>query len=234
MLNAQIQAAWAGPPQCEHCGIRDLVLFSDLRQEDFVLIHKPIEEKRFAIAETLYHEGDAPQHVFTIREGLVKLVQYLPDGKQRIVRILKQGDLAGLELLLGQPYQHTAIALEPVLTCRIPLSVVQRLSDDTPRLHRQLMSRWQRALTEADSWLTELSTGTAPQRVARLLLRLHEFSRGKPVYIPSREDMGAMLGITTETASRVTAELKREGLLSQIDPHHAQLDIPAVRAIAGR
>jgi CRP-like cAMP-binding protein len=31
----------------------------------------------------------------------------------------------------------------------------------------------------------------------------------------SRKDMGAMLGITTESASRVVAELKRAGVLSE-------------------
>ena len=35
--------------------------------------------------------GDAGQHVLTIRGGLVKLVQYLPDGTQRIVRLLRHG-----------------------------------------------------------------------------------------------------------------------------------------------
>ena len=31
--------------------------------------------------------------------------------------------------------------------------------------------------------------------------------------MPSREDMGALLGITTETASRIMAEFRRRGLI---------------------
>ena len=33
----------------------------------------------------------------------MKLMQYLPDGSQRIVRLLKDSDALGLEALVGQP-----------------------------------------------------------------------------------------------------------------------------------
>jgi CRP/FNR family transcriptional regulator, anaerobic regulatory protein len=75
------------------------------------------------------------------------------------------------------------------------------------------MARWQRALSEADAWLTELSTGSARQRVARLLLRLVRDRESSECELFSREDMGAMLGVTTETTSRTIAEFKRQSLL---------------------
>jgi CRP/FNR family transcriptional regulator len=219
-----IEIAWAGPPQCRHCSIRDLVLFADLAHDDFQLIHKPIDELHFGVGEVLYRPADHPAHVFTVREGLVKLVQYLPNGGQRIVRLLKQGDVAGLEVLLGHPYQHEAVVLEAVLTCHIPVSVIERLSQDTPRLHKQLLARWQRAVSDADAWITDLSTGPAQSRVARLLLRLSGSHPGDHCYLPTREDIGAMVGITSETASRVVAELKRNGLVNELDAKHARVN----------
>jgi CRP/FNR family transcriptional regulator len=219
-----IEIAWAGPPQCRQCSIRDLVLFADLAHDDFQLIHRPIDELRFGVGEMLYRPADQPTHVYTVREGLVKLVQYLPNGGQRIVRLLRQGDVAGLEVLLGHSYQHEAAVLEPVLACRIPVSVIERLSHATPRLHKQLLARWQRAVSDADAWITDLSTGPAQYRVARLLLRLAGSQPGGHCYLPTREDIGAMVGITPETASRVVAELKRNGLISELDAKHAMLD----------
>ena len=65
------------------------------------------------------------------------------------MRLLKQGDVVGLEVLLGQAYQHEAVVLEAVLACHIPVSVIDRLSEDTPRLHKQLLARWQRAVRDA-------------------------------------------------------------------------------------
>jgi len=229
-----IEIAWEGPPQCQRCGIRDLVLFADLQRDDFRLIHQPIDELGFAVGDVVYRPGDRPDHVFTVREGLVKLEQYLANGGHRIVRLLSQGDVLGMEALLGQPYQHEATVLEPLLVCRIPISVVERLSRETPRLHRQLLTRWQRAVTDADAWLTGLSTGTAQARVARLLLRLSERRPDRRCFLPTRDDIGAMLGITSETASRVVAELKRGGLVRELDPKHAQIDSDGLQRIASR
>ena len=211
MEGQEIEIARQGPPQCEHCGIRHLVLFADLSHDDFSLIHKPVDELVFKVGEALYQAGDLPEHVYTVREGLIKLVQFLPNGEQRIVRLLKQGDVTGMEALLGEPYAHNAIVHQPVSACRIPVEVVERLSWDTPRLHRQLMARWQQALREADVWLTELSTGSAKVRVARLLLRLTDCCSDNLICLPNREDLSAMLAITTETASRVIARFRRGG-----------------------
>lgn len=208
------------------------MLFADLSHDDFSLIHKPIDELSLAVGETLYQAGAPFDRVYTLREGLIKLVQYLRNGEQRIVRLLKQGDVAGMEALRGQTYEHTAIVLQPISVCRIPVEVVQRLNLDTPRLHRQLMARWQHALNEADAWLTELSTGSARVRVARLLLRLTDCCSDKLIYLPSREDLGAMLAITTETASRVIARFKRGGCLQELDAQGVRINRSTLEQIA--
>lgn len=231
MKHPRIQDVWRGPAECEGCGIRDLVLFADLEKADFSLIHLPIEELGYDKGQALYHGGDPGEAVFTLREGLVKLIQYLPDGTQRIVRLLKPGATLGLEAILEQPYEHTAVALRPAEVCRIPREVVTRLNRDTPRLHSQLMKRWQQALHDADAWLTALSTGSARARIARLILQLTADDGTCALF--SREDMGAMVGITTETTSRVMAELKRSGLLEELAANRFVVDRDGLSKIAG-
>jgi CRP-like cAMP-binding protein len=136
-----------------------------------------------------------------------------------------------LEVLVSDNYQHDAIALQTTEVCRFPTKVVRRLSRENPKLHQELMKRWQRALSEADAWLTELSTGSAKQRIARLLLRLVRDTQTSECRLFSREDMGAMLGITTETTSRTIAEFKRRSLLIETEPNHFLLDIPNLERI---
>ncbi len=230
MRRSQIEAAWKGTAQCQDCGIRDLVLFADLTEPDFNLIHLPIDELRYDAGAVLYRTGDDGRALFTIRSGLVKLVQYLPDGSQRIVRLLRAGATAGLEVTLGQAYEHTAIALQPVLVCRIPREIVDKLSRETPRLHSQLVRRWHDALRQADDWLTELSTGSAKQRMARLLLNLAQ--PDGTVQLFSREDLGSMMGITTEHASRTVAEFKRSGLIAELGPNRYRCDREAIEDVA--
>lgn len=234
MSRQATNGVWTGPPQCERCDIRRLVLFASLESEEFSLIHDPIDEISFAKGGRLYREGQSQAYLFTIREGVVKLFHYLPDGSERIVRLLTKGDVAGLETVLGHPYQHHAVAIDPVLSCRIPVQTILNLSRELPQFHRELMSRWQRAVGETDSWLTELATGSARSRVARLLLRLRNGDGQSICFLPTREDMGAMMGVSTETVSRITAEFNRDGLLKKTARNRARIEYEELRAIANQ
>ncbi len=224
MKSEQIHTAWDGNEKCLNCGIRHLVLFADLNQDDFNLIHSPINDYDITVGETLYQETTPPQFIYTIRSGLVKLVHYLPNGNYRIVRLLQQGDVGGMEALNETPYMHHAIALEKTEICRIPVVEIETLSQKSPRLYKQLTARWKKVLSDADMFLGDLNAGSAKKRVANLLLYLSRSkSNENESFLLSREDMGALLGITTETASRITAEFKREGVI-QLLKHKVVID----------
>jgi len=230
--NVTLREAWSGEADCLNCSLRATVLFAGLHETDFERIHDPIDQFVLKPGTYLYHAGDRGEYMFTVRSGSLKLVQYLPDGSQRIVRLARTTDVLGLEALLDGPYQHDAVILQTTEVCRFPARVVKELGAKNPNLHTELMLRWQRALSEADAWLTELSTGSARQRVARLLLRLVRDRESSECNLFSREDMGAMLGITTETASRTIAEFKRQSLIVDLSANRFLLDIPNLRRIA--
>jgi CRP-like cAMP-binding protein len=222
---------WEGRADCEHCAIRERVLFSEISNEDLDEVLHTIDHLIYPAHALLYQTDEKGKSLFTIRRGLVKLTQYLPNGGQRIVRLLKPGSVAGLELVVGQNYRHTAVALQDTEVCRIPMSTIEYLGAHHPQLSRQMALRWQQSLNEADRFITELSTGTAESRVAHLLLFLQNGSSEGSCPAISREDMGAMLGITTETASRVMAEFKRRGITQEISAHHCHCDTRQLRKI---
>ena len=228
MRDNEVQAAWHGLASCEKCGIRDLVLFADLTNEDFSIIHLPIEDIWLAPGVTLYHSGQETSALYTVREGLLKLEQYLPDGTQRIVSLLKQGDVAGLESTVSETYEHAAIALQPTKVCKIPKDVVSKLS---PKLHRQLMNKWYDVVQRSQECTRELSTGSARQRVARLFMMLAPMAIDQ-CRLFSREDVGALLGITTQTASRIVAEFKRSRIVDEIAPNTFRRDTVKLEEIA--
>lgn len=228
MRENEIEAAWHGLASCEQCSIRDLVLFADLKGGDFSAVHLPIEDLWLPVGAALYQPGQAANHVFTIREGLFKLEQYLPDGSHRIVSLLGQGDVAGLEATVADSYEHAAVALAPAKVCRIPRDVVARLS---PKLHRQLMKKWHDAVQRSHECTRELSTGSARQRMARLF-RLLAPEGARRCRLFGRDDIGALLGITPETASRVVAEFKRGGTVTEIAPNIFERDLGTLDGIA--
>ena len=171
---------------CANCGIRDQSLFANLTSEDFRLINQPNHDIALEPHTTLFAEGSQGEYVFTVRKGLNKLVRYQTDGSQRIIRLIGPGDIAGLETTAASPYDSTAIAVTQVHACRIPLGVIQRLENDSPRLHQQLLRKWHEALKAADDFIADLASGNARQRLARLLLRLAGTDTSSQLLLPPR------------------------------------------------
>ncbi len=219
MIPIKTESAWRGTSDCRSCGIRDMVLFADLKEEDFALIHAPIDDLEYDSGQTLIQTGEAATALFTLRAGMVKLVRNTADGRQRIVRVLRSGDVVGLEALMASNYDSDAVALTPIKVCRLPLQVIQRLNRETPRLHQRLLGKWHQSLKEADDWLAELNFGNARQRVAGLILKMRSGFDASVVTLFSREDMGAMLDLKLETVSRTLSAFVREGLIDPVDKH---------------
>jgi CRP-like cAMP-binding protein len=217
MIPINTDSAWRGTADCRDCSLRNLALFADLDERDFHLIHTPIDNLLFAEEETIYREGSPSQGLFTLRSGMIKMVRVTSDGRQRIVRVLRPGDVAGLEVLATSHYHCDAIALTDVSVCRIPLQVIQTLEVNSLHLHHRLTMKWQQSLKEADDWLAELNFGTAKRRVRNLILKMRSNKNSRLTTLFSREDMGAMLDLKSETVTREITRLVREGVIEPLD-----------------
>ena len=225
MIPIRIDSAWQGTSDCRSCGIRDMVLFADLNEQDFSDMHTPIDDLSFQPDTILYSEGQSAQGLFTLRKGTVKLVRATVDGRERIVRVLRPGDVIGLEALVTGRYDSEAVAMVDVSVCRIPLSVINHLSANSPRLHSRLMQKWQQALKDADDWLADLNFGSARQRVAALALKMRDPDQPSFTSFFARDDMGAMLDIKLETVSREISGLVRDGALKPCDKQGRRYEI---------
>lgn len=181
---------------------------------------------------TLYRESASADAVHTVRSGLLKLIRYLPNGQERIVRLAHAGDTIGLESVLGEAYRHTAVALTDVETCSVPGALLQDRYEGHPQLAAALLVEWQKSLDVADRFLTELTTGTAQSRVARLLLYLSDKAPGNVCTIMGREDIGALLGMTTETASRVIADFRRRHIVEELPDGQYRCNLPELSRLS--
>lgn len=216
---------------CLDCSVRRHALFGLLDAQTLQDIHWRIADLHFVPGQAVFTAGESGHAAYTVREGVVRLERLSERGDRRIVRLAGRGDLIGMEAFLGQTYATTAVACTPVKTCRLPRALIDELSQQEPHITRGLMQRWQTALDDTDEWLTELLAGSARWRMLRLLLKLSEFGdvNGR-VWLPTRQEMGAMLGMTFETASRLVSQLKREGVLQSDGGRHAVLAMGALMA----
>ena len=230
MKELRICTAWRGNADCLACDGRENSFFAGIAPDTVASLDVEVHNVGFSAGETLYQAGTRADHLWVLRTGAVKLLATAFDGEQRIVRVLKPGDIAGIEGLLAGNYGHTAVSVGEVHACRTPLRAVQRLCLAQAGFQWSLMQRWQASVRDAEQWLVDMtSTGaTARVRMARLLLRLRDGESNR-IYNFSREDLGRMLGTTVETASRIIAAFLRERLLVRREPADRFYDADIVR-----
>jgi CRP-like cAMP-binding protein len=213
------------------------MLFSELPDTAFHQLLKPIDNFLYPPGSVIYETGTNKDSIYSIRRGMVKLVNIAHDGSNRIVRLLGNGAAIGLELLDdAESYHHTAIALNELDVCKIPVSTIRRLEENHPLLCKHVSEQLQNQLNIADQWIVALGTGSARQRVAQLLLVLDQFfSEDFGAFILlGREDMAAITGIAVETVSRMIAEFKRQKILYRFRDNYYMCNVAALQQISGQ
>ena len=219
---------------CQHCSIRHRMLFAPLDMEKISPFLWPINNVTCDARTRIYHQGQPPQSIFSIRRGFVKLVQLTEDGQEHIVRLIGPGSCLGLEALMNQSYHQTAEALTEIDFCTIPIKTIFELEKQQPVLYEELIKQWQQQLSEANNWLSHFFTGTIKQRFCRFLIMQQQLQKmpAGDLYLISNQDIASVLATTVESISRCTTDLRKAGILQRIDKRNYHLDIDAARIIA--
>lgn len=210
---------------CTFCQVRPKALFGVLPGAH--LQHAPAANTPLSLeaGQAVYAQGDTGGAVFTVRRGIVRFERVTSDGECRIVRLAGVGALIGQESLLRAPYAEDAVACTALEICRIPVDAIDQHCAQQPALRRELMRRWQQALDAAGEWNAELARGQAPRRMLKLLDLLRQLSAdGNAIWLPSRQEMGDMLGLAPETASRLVSRFRRSGVLQVESLTDARVD----------
>lgn len=179
-------------------------------------LFKANKVKNFLSKEVIYCENDRGNGVYFIHSGMVKLVSYLSNGRARIVRLHSDSHWFGLEGLVDQAYEHTAIAVGNTSVVCLPMSSIHLLERENPQRYCRLLKRGYRQLAQADKWIADFSTGRIQSRVARLIHFLSALEYGDSsdkVDLLTVHEMADMLGATPESVSRVLANFKRSQIL---------------------
>jgi CRP/FNR family transcriptional regulator, anaerobic regulatory protein len=217
--NACIWDFWALRVDCRACDAGAATPFAVIGPQ--VLGSLPLRVENFIPPQgvLVVRAGEPADALFTVRKGFLKLWTTDDEGHQRVLRLLKPGDMFGLEALLEPRYRLNAETLTPAGLCRIPLDVVSDLLKREPLLCAELERRWMHQLQRTDEFITNIASGPSRGRVVKLLRCLAQIAHPEPAPYVSRMDMASMLDISRETAARVIADLKRQGLLEETRSH---------------
>lgn len=190
----------------------------------------PLASVTLQANEAVWSQGCSPKgELLLVRKGILRLERVTPRGERRIVGLAGRGMLLGVEAWLGRIHADDLVCCTEVRLHRVPCSDVDQAMRNHPRRYRRLLRHWHRGLSEAQAWSAELLRGSARERTLQLMRRLSSLGGAPhshaPVWLPRREDMGAMLGLAEETVSRQISRLRREGVMRPADARHVQVDL---------
>ena len=196
------------------CPLGELELFAGIDTQALSGAAGTLARMRFAVGEVVFNEGHRSEHVYVVINGLAKLERISIDGRARIVGLGKPGDMLGLSALATGSQDLRAVALTSLTLCRLGSNEVRMLQHCHPEICQRMAQQWQRALSSANEWLTELSIGTVEQRLARLLLQFPQ--KNGITELCTHRELGEMLGnVQVETVSRTFGRWQREGVMAK-------------------
>ncbi|MEZ4629343.1 MAG: Crp/Fnr family transcriptional regulator [Deinococcales bacterium] len=193
-------------------------LFEDLSAEELEHLSRLTPYKRFKAGDIIYFMEDPADALYFIRDGMVKISMYFPNGKEMILALLGQYDVFGELLLLPserRPNQAEAVMDTTLIV--LPEEDFQRLLSQHPHIAMKFIQVVSTKLWQSQAWFAELGAFDAPGRLANLLLRLaHDFGastdRGTAIELNlTQQDLAKMIGATRETVSHCLARLLEYG-----------------------
>lgn len=171
----------------------------------------------FDKGEILFSQGQPSSSLFSLKEGAVKICSHTPDGQERIVGMSSPGSLlVGLQSINDSRHAYTAIAVTPVLACKINHRTLLEKAQKKGQVALRLVQAAGAQLAHSRAIMEVLVHKCAAAKVASFILLMTskvEQRNGGFVMPFSRADMARILGLSEETVCRLMANLKRSGAI---------------------
>jgi CRP-like cAMP-binding protein len=169
--------------------------------------------KRIRRKEVLYRAGDLAESIYRLEQGLIRVVEILPDGRQLTLRHVLPGDFFGEEALNERVYRFSAEALTEVACQSLDPKLLS--ADDLRLIAGSLATQ----MMQVQAYETHLQWGELKSRICRYLLYLGSTAaRGQDergVYVTvSHEEIADATASTRESVSKLLSDLRNEGLLN--------------------
>jgi len=214
-------------------------LFRGLDPEAVAEIVAAAVERRLAAGRALFLQGDPVEALYLVASGRLKMAKVTEAGDEVVVRVLGPGEIAaGVALLDRRTLPVTATALTDCAVLVWPRERALELAAAHPLLRANAVATIADRMQESLERISELSTETAGQRVARALLRLTR-QHGRPVAEGvlidqplGRQQLADLAGTSMYTTSRLLAGWARDGVLAVGRQRVVVRSLPALERLA--
>jgi CRP/FNR family cyclic AMP-dependent transcriptional regulator len=194
-------------------------LFTELSRNDLERIASVAVPRSFPKGVRVFHEGDASDACYIVRNGDLRVTREHSDGRAIALATLGPGDLFGeLAMLDGGARSASVETLTDSELLALPAGDVRRMLTADPEIAVKLVIALTRRLRETNERVSRQSFQTVPSRVAGVLLQLiaddavAEGREGITVRM-TQADLAQLAGTSRESVSRFLATLERAAVV---------------------
>lgn len=206
-----------GAPQGDTC-VALVPVFRGLsaaEQEEVAAFARPVTVKA---GEQIVRAGSDTRRLLVVHSGRVRIVHLLETGRERVLRVLGQGEVVGeASFVLGRRPEHYVYAETDARLCTFDHRDLARLVAKYPPIALRMLQVQSERLASAERMLAAMSGTDVGARVAAYLLDVPARlgADGDPAFeLPmAKKDVASFLGTTPETFSRRLRELVDDGVI---------------------
>jgi len=200
--------------------LQAMPFFAGLSERDWEKVIDLFSERQYQKNDYIFLEGEAPEALYIIMTGKVKVLRHSTDGKDVVLRVGGAGHLLGTVAVFdGGGYPGTAQVIEECTALVIARNDCLTLVNRYPVFALAVISDLGSRLRSSAEQIRSLAVERVEQRIARVLLKLAETAgsdspEGRVIEMPlTRQDVADMTGTTVETAIRVMSKFRRLELI---------------------
>jgi CRP/FNR family cyclic AMP-dependent transcriptional regulator len=208
------------PTECLNCHVRSDNFFCSLSRESLKDFNHIKHSTVFPEGTAIFVQGQTPRGIFMLCQGQAKLSTTSHEGKTLILRIVKPGEVLGLDAIVtGKPYELTAETMQSsqltFLNGKDFLGFLLEHGDACLRVAQHISRDCHDAYDVVRS--IGLSSSVS-ERVAKFLLESVTDGRVTNGAIRARlslthEDIAQLTGTTRETITRTLSEFRKKDIV---------------------
>ncbi len=211
--------------------LKGSTIFSSLSDDELDELANLALERNIMSSEFIFWDGDAPEWLYIVAEGKVKVIKHSSQGREFIIAFFGPGEMFGeVAVFENKPYPASAQALAKTKIVGIKREDFLSFLASRPQVALKIINVLGGRLRDAQNRLRDIAGERVEQRLASVLLML---SSKLGLTLPfTRQELADMVGTTTETAIRVTSHLKDRGIIRSLRGKVIILDKEKLRLLS--
>ena len=175
------------------------------------------ESKTLEKNSLIYAQGEKPKEFYFLKQGLVGLYHSLENGKETLTRLYHANEYFGFRTIFSETSYHCSakVLMEADIVRIFPGNHANFIANN-PDFSCYLMKQLSNELYDAEHRISNTAYKRSHERISDALENLTE---SYPDYPWTYREVAEFCGCETETAIRISRELKKQGILDKNTRH---------------